>query len=160
MTDHFTRFTQAYETCNKSAKTAASKRFNNFILQFGVPTKIHHNRGAEFNNHLFNHLYKLCGISTSNTTPCHPMGNDLPERINRTMINMSKPLPDNFKINWKNHLAKLNFTYNSTENKSTGFISSYLMFGRESRLPIDNMFQIQEYENRYPNHSYNNFIKR
>ena len=34
---------------------------------------------------------------------------------------------------------KIAFAYNSTVNKSTGFSSFYLMFGRESTLPIDAM---------------------
>ena len=50
---------------------------------------------------------------------------------------------DNFKCNWKDHLAKLTFAYDSTVNKSTGFTPFYLMLGRASHLPMDNMFEIQ-----------------
>lgn len=70
------------------------------------------------------------------------MGDGQPERMNRTIINMLKKLPDNFKANWKDHLAKLTFAYNSTRNKATGFSPFYQMFGRQSRLSIDSMFQI------------------
>ena len=34
-----------------------------------VPTRIHHDRGNEFNGKMFQHLHKLSGISLSNTTP-------------------------------------------------------------------------------------------
>ena len=40
ITDHFTRYTQIYATKNKSAKTAASKLYNDFILHFGSPEKL------------------------------------------------------------------------------------------------------------------------
>ena len=40
--DHFKRFTQSYATRNKLAKIAAGKLFNNFMLQFGFPTRNHH----------------------------------------------------------------------------------------------------------------------
>ena len=64
------------------------------------------------------------------------MSNGLPERMDTTMINALKTLPDNFKVNWKDRLAKLTFAYYSTVNKSTGFTRFYLMFRRESRISI------------------------
>ena len=54
---------------------------------------------------------------------------------------MLKSLTGKEKQDWRKHLAKLAFAYNSTVNKSTGFSPFYLMFGRESKLPIDLVFQ-------------------
>ena len=67
------------------------------------------------------------------------MGNSLSKSINRTVIDMLKTLPNDFKGNWKYHLTKLTFAYNSTVNKSLGVFPFYL-FWRDSCLPIDNMF--------------------
>ena len=106
---HFTRFSQVYATKNKSSKTctsctAANKLFNEFILQYGFPKRIHHDRGAEFNSNLFKELHRLSGINPSNTTP---MGYVQVERMNRTLCNMLKSLPENGKLDWKKYLQKL-----------------------------------------------------
>ena len=156
--DHFTRFTQAYATRSKSSQAAADKLFNNFILQFGFPKRIHHDRGPEFNSNLFRCLHKLTGIRSSNTTPYHPMGDGQVERYNRTLINMLKSIPENEKKNWKEHLQKLTFAYNSTIHKSTGFSPFFLMFGRESRLPIDGILPTTEFGSK--SESYGVFVDK
>ena len=144
VTDHYTRFCQMYATRNKSSKSAAEKIFNEFILQFGYPEKLHHDMGPEFNSKLFAELHRLTGIRPSNTTPYHPAGDGQVERLNRTVVNMLKALPEKAKKDWKSHLPKLAFAYNSTVHKSTGYSPFYLLFGRQSTLPIDLAFQEME----------------
>ena len=144
ITDHFTRFVQAFPTKSKSARCAAEKIFGEYILRFGFPKRIHHDRGGEFENKLHQRLYELSGIKSSCTTPYHPMGNGQVERMNRTFINMMKCLPSSEKNKWKNRVNHMAFAYNSTINKSTGYSPFFLMFGRSSRLPVDAMFHLEE----------------
>ena len=140
VTDHFTKFAQAYGTKKNNSRSAADKIFNHFILQFGYPVRIHSDQGQEFNSELFMHLHHLSGIRKSTTTPYHPQGNAQCERLNRTVINMLKSLPEEEKADWTKHLPKLMFAYNSTINKTTQFSPFFLLFGREPRLPIDDVF--------------------
>ena len=62
ITDNFSRFSQAYPTLNKEAKTAAERLYNDFVLRFGDLGSILHDQGREFENGLFKHLSKLCSI--------------------------------------------------------------------------------------------------
>ena len=124
VTDHFSKFAQAYPTKTKSSKAAAEKLFKEHIPKFGFPAKIHHDQGPEFDSTLFQELHRLAGIKMSHTTPYHPMGNGQIERLNRSLISMLKCLPEDQKGKWKDHLPSLMFAYNSTVHKSTGFIHS------------------------------------
>ena len=92
----FTRYAQAYATRGKSAKTAADKLYNDFILQYGFPQKIHHDQCAEFKNKLFYNLEKLSGIKHSRTTH-HPEGNGQVERFNRLSCQCFVPYQLNTK---------------------------------------------------------------
>ena len=141
VTDLFTKFVQMYATKTKSSKAAATKLFNEFILLYGFPKRIMHDKGAEFNSGLFSELHRLTGIESSNTTPYHPMANGQCERMNRCLISMCKSLSGAEKRDWKSVLPKLSFAYNSTVHASTGFTPFFMMFGRESRLPIDEVFE-------------------
>ena len=158
VTDHFTKYTQMFGTKNKSAVAAARKIFDQVILQFGYPEKIYSDQGREFDNRLFKELSRLTGIRVGQTSPYHPMSNGKTERANKTLINMLKTLSGEEKKNWKEVLPKLAFAYNSTIHKSTGFTPFYLMFGRESRLPIDTVFRIDEDGGKLSEKSWKRFV--
>ena len=77
--DHFTKFVQAYPTRNKSTKTVAKHLYNDFILRFGIPTKLLSDQGGEFESKVIHELSELAGVDKLRTTPYHPQTNGLCE---------------------------------------------------------------------------------
>ena len=156
--DQFTRYALAYATTNKSAKTAAEKLFNDFVLRLGMPNRILHNQGEEFENKLFDELEKYFGIKRCRATPYHPMGNGMVQRLNSTAIQMLHTLSEKLKYKWKDSLNKLMYTYNCTKHSVTGYSPYFLLFGRNPKLPSDVILnEHQEPSNEQPN--YNNLSK-
>ncbi|KAK3085220.1 hypothetical protein FSP39_000156 [Pinctada imbricata] len=140
ITDHFTKYSIAIPTRNQTARTTAEALFRNFIVHYGIPSKLHSDQGANFESKVIKELCHLLNITKSRTTPYHPMGNGQCERFNRTLIGMLGTLEEDQKKDWKNYISPLVHAYNCTRHDSTGVSPYLLMFGREPRLPIDISF--------------------
>ena len=132
--------------------------FNEFVLNYGFPKKLHHDRAKEFQNKLFQRLQELSNIIPSPTTPYHPQGNEHCERFNRLIVNMLKTLPENQKSNGEQHIKKPSFACNSTVNKATRFSPFCLLIGCHSILPIDYMYDVVDSKDKQVD-SYPEFVK-
>jgi len=72
ITDHFTKYALAVPTRNQTAKTTAEALFNEFIIHYGIPTRIHSDQGANFESELIRKLCILLNIKKSHKHPTIP----------------------------------------------------------------------------------------
>ena len=140
VTDHYTRYAQAFPTKDQTATTVAKVLWENFFVHYGLPQRLHSDQGRDFESKVIHELSRLLGIEKSRTTPYHPQGDPQPERFNRTLLDMLGTLEDEKKANWSKFVSSLVHAYNCSKNDSTGFSPYFLMFGREARLPVDLKF--------------------
>ncbi|KAA0724940.1 Retrovirus-related Pol polyprotein from transposon 412 [Triplophysa tibetana] len=140
VTDHFTRYAQAFACKDQKALTVAKTLCDKFFIHYGLPSRIHSDQGRDFESGLIKELLKMLGIRKSRTTPYHPQGDPQPERFNRTLLSMLGTLNLAEKSRWSEHINRLVHAYNCTRNESTGYSPYYLLFGREARLPVDVCF--------------------
>ena len=82
--DEFSRFPFVFPCSDLSTKTVINKLCELFSI-FGMPSKIHSDRGASFMSDELKSFLSSKGIASSRTTPYHPQGNGLVEKSNGTI---------------------------------------------------------------------------
>ena len=138
--DYFTRWPEAYPLPDITARTVAHAFVNGWVSRFGAPDRIHSDQGAQFESALFAQLCSLLQVRKSRTTPYHPAGDGLVERMNRTLITTLRLYARGHPESWDLHVPLCLLAYRTAVQKSTGETPASLMFGRELRLSADNIY--------------------
>lgn len=97
VTDHFTRYAQAFPVKDQKASTVAKILCEQYFVHCGLPARVHSDQGRYFESKLIRDLLKMLGIRKSRTTPYHAQGDPQPERFNRTLLAMLGTLDPNQK---------------------------------------------------------------
>ena len=72
ITDHFTRYAQAFPSKTQTALATAKLLWNNFVLHYGLPSKIITDQGRNFASELIENLCQVAGVKKLRTSPYHP----------------------------------------------------------------------------------------
>ena len=137
ITDNFTRYAIAVPIRNQTAQTTAKALYENFIVHYSFPERLHSDQGKNFESKVIKELCKISGMQKSRTTPYHPMGNGVVEQFNSTLLCMLRTLTDEQKSDWKSFIPSSVHAYNATKHDSTGFSPHFLMFGWHPKLAVD-----------------------
>ena len=72
VTDHFTRYSQAYVTRTQTTQMTAKTLWDKFILHYGLPKNILMDQGQNFKSQLVADLCELMGTWKVQTSLYHP----------------------------------------------------------------------------------------
>ncbi|XP_033731206.1 uncharacterized protein LOC117320831, partial [Pecten maximus] len=122
-------------TRNQLASTTARVLYEQFIVHYSFPSRIHSDQGRHFESKVIKELCKIAGVEK--TTPNHPIGNGMVERFNQTLLKMLGTIEEEQKSSWKSYVTPLVHAYNATKHETTGYSPHYLMFGWHPRLGVD-----------------------
>ena len=158
VTDHFTKYAQAYVTPKQTAVVVARTLWENFLVHYEWPEKILTDQGKSFENNLFQELCDLAEVKKLCTSPYHAETNGQCECFNTTLISMLETLPTPAKKNWQEWVVTLIHAYNCTISPVTGFSPYFLMFGRTLKLPLDIELRVPMVEQKQT--SYQNYAQK
>ena len=140
VTDHFSRFVQAYKVKDKRAITITKCLYDNYFRHYGFPRCLLSDQGTEFCNAVLNEMCIYLNIKKLCMSPYHPQMNGATEHVHQTLERMIAKLDNRRHRKWPEHLASITHTYNSTRSQITGYSPYFLMMGRRPQLPIDVLF--------------------
>ena len=95
----------------------------------GPPERLHSDQGRNFESQILGDLCKAFQVTKSHTTPYHPMGDGLVERMNRSLLNLLRTFVQN-EGDWEQHLQLLLYIYRTTKHSSTGLSPYEILFGQ------------------------------
>ena len=140
-TEYFTKYAETAAAKTQDAQVTA-ELFNRLVItRHGTPEKLLTDRGKNFQSNLFLSLCEIMDVKKKNTTSYHPQTDSLPERFNSTLINMVSKYVSNHQKDWDEFLSEVTFAYNTSFQESICDSPYFLIYGREPRLPLDNLIR-------------------
>ena len=126
--DYFSKWPFAKAMPDQKAERIVQILRDEVFTLVGPPQKLHSDQGRNFESRILADLCKAFGIKKSYTTPYHPMGDGLVERMNRSLLTLirSQMERDN---QWEEHLQLLLFIYRTSKHASTGLSPYEILFG-------------------------------
>ncbi|KAG7670696.1 hypothetical protein KSW81_003250 [Nannochloris sp. 'desiccata'] len=123
-------------TMTVTARQLAELFFNNVFRHYGLPSIIISDRDPRFTSNFWRALMDHLGISLHMTAAYHPQSDGQAERHNRTIQDMLRAYVNpSTRDDWDEHLVALEFAYNNSVNRATGFSPFFMLYGQNPNTP-------------------------
>lgn len=136
-TCYFTKWAEAFPLQSQDAESIAKVLVEQIICRHGIPKRIISDRGKAFIGKIMTYVYELLGIEKFTTTAYHPQTDGLTERLNQTIVNILTKYVSSSHKDWDLYLPYALHAYRTAVHSSTKFSPYFLLYGRESKTPLD-----------------------
>ena len=129
--DHFSRYVKLFKLRSRHAEEVV-RNIQSYMGDYGVPKTLLADNACEFRSRLLADLCHTHGIDLVFSTPYHPQGNSITERLHRTMKSVLACLGKGQPNKWSDHLTQCQRVMNAAVHEATGEQPYYLMFHRHA----------------------------
>ena len=137
--DHLTRWVETVPFRRNDSAVMARVLVERIMCRHGAPKTLLSDRGRPFMSALAKEVYRLLRVKKVSTAAYRPQTNGLVERFNRTLAAMLSMYVNSKHTDWDRYLPYVTFAYNTTAHSATKESPFFLLYGRQARMPIDNM---------------------
>ncbi len=137
--DFFTRWLEAFPVRKATAEVVVDTLVKSVFCRYGIPERIHSDRGAQFTSKLLQDVAQTLGIQATTTPAYHPHSNPV-ERKHRDLKAALTALTENDPHAWETVLPQVLFAIRTTPCKTTGVAPFRMMFGRNPATPLHLIF--------------------
>ena len=133
-TDVVTRWAEVAVRASVDAATVAEAFISEVVGRHGAPAKVLSDLGSEFNAAFVDAVLALLGTDHLVSSGWRPQTAGQVERLNRTLIALLSKAAGG-SATWERELPLILFSYHATPHTSTGVSPFAALYGREPRLP-------------------------
>ncbi|KAL5504680.1 hypothetical protein ACEPAH_7343 [Sanghuangporus vaninii] len=118
--DRFSKQIHAIPTTTKLTAEGMARIYRDQVFRLhGLPKKIIHDRGVQFDAKMMKELYKLLYIEGNPSTAYHPQTDGQTERVNQELEQYLRLYVNHRQSDWADWLALAEFAYNNREHSAT-----------------------------------------
>ena len=133
--DRFSRWPVAIPIKDMSVETILDAFSHGWVANYGVPSSITTDRGAQFLSAAREQLMNVWGIKPHTTTAYHPEANGMVERLHRRLKGALLACSHNHPENWFWQLPSVLLSLRTTLKPDLGTTPAELLFGEPLSVP-------------------------